>query len=272
MAKGVKTMLSQPRKQLQSAWRRTWLTLGEFPTHIKSKTLFLRYSNLADKSSTKTKQHNAISRSAGSKLGSNSNQVKNKATNVRHTSGYKIIFERARHGFGILSTWFTHKSSSLLTVIHKSTPFKTTQSGVSHLLKWISGRQYEHFGATSRIPDLFHRRDRIYFALQAQKLRWNIPPPRTYHDVVEAAQKVAMIEQIIDYEFKDKMLCIEALKVSGENCPLYFSGTIHKVAPNNRLALLGDRTLSLAMCELWFQTGRETSTLLPSLCKARPVD
>ncbi|CAN9160922.1 unnamed protein product [Alternaria alternata] len=51
------------------------------------------------------------------------------------------------------------------------------------------------------------------------------------------------------------MLCIEALKLTSSAIPLYFGGKTYHVDRNNRMALLGDRILTLALCDTWFQTG-----------------
>lgn len=91
------------------------------------------------------------------------------------------------------------------------------------------------------------------------KLRMQVPRPRVYHDLLDAAARVGALEQRLGYKFQDKMICIEALKLSDSNTPLYYGGAIHHAGKNNRLALLGDRVLSLAVCEIWFQTERSTS-------------
>ena len=49
------------------------------------------------------------------------------------------------------------------------------------------------------------------------------PPPIVYHDLVDVAAKVGRVEERIGYNFKNKML--------------------------------GDRILTLALCDTWFQTG-----------------
>ena len=50
------------------------------------------------------------------------------------------------------------------------------------------------------------------------------------------------------------MIGIQALKVTGNTHSLYYDGTVYETGMNNRLALLGDRVLSLALCEIWFHT------------------
>ncbi|KAI4641551.1 hypothetical protein J4E93_007648 [Alternaria ventricosa] len=82
-----------------------------------------------------------------------------------------------------------------------------------------------------------------------------MPPPYAYHDLLDAAARVGRIEGIMGYKFKDKMICIEALKTTSATTPLYFNGVVHHIDKNNRLALLGDRVLSLALCDVWFKTG-----------------
>ncbi|KAF2867062.1 ribonuclease III domain-containing protein, partial [Massariosphaeria phaeospora] len=73
-----------------------------------------------------------------------------------------------------------------------------------------------------------------------------------------AAAKVSQTEAAIGYTFNNKMLCVEALKMSGSATPLYCNGSVWPVANNNRLALLGDRALGMVICEIWFMTGNST--------------
>jgi len=80
-------------------------------------------------------------------------------------------------------------------------------------------------------------------------------PPLYHHDLLDAASRVGQIELSFGYVFRNKMLCIEALKSSGAYSPLYFQGHILPIANNNRLALIGDRALSMTVCEIWWATG-----------------
>ena len=129
------------------------------------------------------------------------------------------------------------------------------RSRISHFENWLKGNHQQHFGPTCRITELFQRRDQIYFSLAAGTLRWHLAPPRNHHEVFDVARKVNEIEKQIGYSFKNKLLCVEALKCSGRDHPIYFNGTVHPVPENNRLALLGDRALSMALCEIWFHAG-----------------
>jgi len=108
------------------------------------------------------------------------------------------------------------------------------------------------------MPELFERRDRIYFGLEAQKLQWYAPAPIPHHDLLDATARVGRVEERIGYTFKHKMYCIEALKLTPSTTPLYFKGVIINADKNNRLALLGDRILGLALSEIWFYTGNTT--------------
>jgi hypothetical protein len=143
------------------------------------------------------------------------------------------------------------------------------QSRLKEVLGLTQPREHQHFGPRARIPDLFQRRDQIYFALEAQQLQWFARPPPVYHDLLHAAAKVGHIEERIGYVFKDTMTCIEALKVTPTTTPLYYKGVIHKPNRNNRLALLGDRVLGLALCEIWFYTGNTTGSLYTYPCNLR---
>jgi hypothetical protein len=131
--------------------------------------------------------------------------------------------------------------------------------GVHNLFSKNRSAQREHVGPKGRTSDLFQRKDKVYLALEAQRLQWHMPPPVICHDLLDAAARVGRIEECMRYTFRDKMLCIEALKVTSSVIPLYFKGMLHQVDKNNRMALLGDRVLGLALCEIWFQTGNTTS-------------
>ncbi|KAF1830619.1 hypothetical protein BDW02DRAFT_93625 [Decorospora gaudefroyi] len=164
----------------------------------------------------------------------------------RHQSTSKV--------FGLPSP-ITRQTTRMLKTGSKSKDKHRGQSLAEQLLRWLQGEQRQHFGPKARIPDLFQRRDQVYLALESQQLQWYTLPPVLHHDLLHAAAKVGHIEERIGYIFKDKMTCIEALKVTSPIWPLYFKGVTHKIDKNNRLALLGDRVLSLALCDIWFHTG-----------------
>jgi dsRNA-specific ribonuclease len=129
------------------------------------------------------------------------------------------------------------------------------RSHLSHFGNWLQGYEREHFGPTSRIQDLFQRRDHVYFGLANQQLQWYQTKPSQSHDIFKIAANVFHIEETIGYTFKNRLHCVEALKMSGRNYSIYFNGTIHTVLENKRLALLGDRALSMALCEIWYNAG-----------------
>jgi hypothetical protein len=118
--------------------------------------------------------------------------------------------------------------------------------------------QREHYGPKARIPDLFRRNDQIFLVLEAQRLQRHVPPPVFYHDLLDAAARVGRIEESMGYTFNDKMLCIQALKITSSVIPLYSKGVVHQVDRNHRIALLGDRVLGLALCDIWFMSGNTT--------------
>jgi hypothetical protein len=130
---------------------------------------------------------------------------------------------------------------------------------LERFLLWLRGQQLQHYGPKAHIPQLFQRWDMPFFALENGTLRIRTSPPMFHHNLLDAAARVGALEGRIGYTFKDKMLCIQALKVTGAYSPLYFDGVVHEVDRNNRLALLGDRLLSLVVCEIWYQTEHSTS-------------
>ncbi|KAI8936254.1 hypothetical protein NX059_006676 [Plenodomus lindquistii] len=130
---------------------------------------------------------------------------------------------------------------------------------IGELLYPPKSHERQHFGAKCRIPGLFERKDQIYLDLETTRLKWLPPPPAIYHDLIDAAARVGHIEVHTGYTFKDRLLCIEALKITAKHWPLYYKGALVELGRNNRLALLGDRALSLACCDMWFRSGNSTA-------------
>jgi hypothetical protein len=135
----------------------------------------------------------------------------------------------------------------------------STRTHSERFISWLQNRPNQHHGPKTHIPELFQRRDLPYLAMQSGKLRVRAQPPVHHHNLLDAAAEVGALEVRLGYTFKNRMTCIEALKNTGPSFPLYFDGTVHNLQKNNRLALLGDRVLSLAVCEIWFQTDHSTS-------------
>ncbi|KAI1545950.1 Rnc dsRNA-specific ribonuclease [Pyrenophora tritici-repentis] len=136
--------------------------------------------------------------------------------------------------------------------LRKTIPY---QHRVNDYFWGTRGALRQHFGPKARIPELFERRDRVYFTLENQKLKWYAPAPFPHHELLDAAARVGRVEESIGYTFKYKLYCIEALKQTNSTTPLYFQGVVINTDCNRRLALLGDRALDLALSEIWFYTG-----------------
>jgi ribonuclease-3 len=65
--------------------------------------------------------------------------------------------------------------------------------------------------------------------------------------------KIAKIEQIIDYTFKDKLLCAEALQMDGGKQYLSVGGMQHNVLKNKNLEAVGDAIIDAVLCKLWYE-------------------
>lgn len=78
------------------------------------------------------------------------------------------------------------------------------------------------------------------------------------HDLLFAVGELAYLEQRTGCTFKDKLLGISALKISA--APVIFKTMDVPLEVWRRLALLGDRVLYLALCEVWFESGRSRCT------------
>ncbi|KAF2739333.1 hypothetical protein EJ04DRAFT_357584 [Polyplosphaeria fusca] len=104
---------------------------------------------------------------------------------------------------------------------------------------------------------LFDRFDMFYHDLFYRRLQWTYsPPPPVFHDLLDVMTKVYRAELILDYKFKNRGLCIEALKMSNPSIPLHFHGNLYYYPHNNRLALVGDKVLYMALVDHWYDTKR----------------
>ncbi|KAK5102632.1 hypothetical protein LTS08_003432 [Lithohypha guttulata] len=68
------------------------------------------------------------------------------------------------------------------------------------------------------------------------------------------AQKVAKCEAMLNITFSNKLLCLEALQMSGNMLP--WNEQFLKVNKNDRLAVLGDTVLKSYLCKKWYHSGR----------------
>ncbi|KAL5403926.1 hypothetical protein PMIN06_011606 [Paraphaeosphaeria minitans] len=134
---------------------------------------------------------------------------------------------------------------------------------LSQIFRNISPSQRDSFhGRTEhlhRVSKFFTRRDHLFFHMSPDPLKIYRPPPMIHQDLFDAATRVVRVENIIGYRFENKKLCIEALKGSLVDIPLYWQGIVTPIAGNRRLALLGDRVLALGMTALWWDAKLPTS-------------
>lgn len=124
-----------------------------------------------------------------------------------------------------------------------------------------SQRSWVHFGPKHRISGFFERKDQLLLALEAKtgaSKAQNRPIPAVHQDLLEAVANVGQIESRIGYKFKNKLTAVEALMRTPQ--PIYYKGLLERKDRNNRLALLGDRLLSLVLCEVWYGSGRSSGT------------
>jgi hypothetical protein len=137
-----------------------------------------------------------------------------------------------------------------------------TVTNVWSLMLQLAGKKPQHFGPRSRAPDLWPRQDLMYFPVR--DLRTDpvgTSPSALRNTLTDAFARVGALEERIGYQFNDRMICVQALKVAAGN-PLFFNGIEYPVIRNNRLALLGDRVMNLACCDMWYKSGRSTCEIL----------
>lgn len=78
--------------------------------------------------------------------------------------------------------------------------------------------------------------------------------------------KITQCEQLLHYQFKNKLFCLEALQTSGN--PMYWGKQSQVIRKNENLAVLGDVTMKAHLCKKWYETGRAKGRLLMRLADA----
>jgi dsRNA-specific ribonuclease len=66
-------------------------------------------------------------------------------------------------------------------------------------------------------------------------------------------QKIATIEQIIGYNFVDKLICLESLQMDEDLISVPLGGTHHRVRKNKNLEAMGDAIIDAVLCRKWYQ-------------------
>ena len=67
-------------------------------------------------------------------------------------------------------------------------------------------------------------------------------------------KKITQCEQLLRYDFKNKLFCLEALQTSGN--PLIWENGYRIIRKNENLAVLGDVVMKAHLCKRWYSTGR----------------
>jgi hypothetical protein len=125
-----------------------------------------------------------------------------------------------------------------------------TVTNVWSLKLQLAGKNRQHFGPRSRAPDLWPRQDLIHFSIKEMEILSSMPKGT----LINMVTNVGILEERIGYRFKDKMVAVQALKCSPVKMRL--SGKGVPIIENSHLALLGDRVLTAACCDIWYHSGR----------------
>ena len=62
--------------------------------------------------------------------------------------------------------------------------------------------------------------------------------------------KITTCERILQYQFREKLLCLKALNAGGS--PIDYNGNTHQLAKNDVMAVLGDATMEALLCRRWW--------------------
>jgi hypothetical protein len=116
-----------------------------------------------------------------------------------------------------------------------------TVTNVWSLMLQLAGKNRQHFGPRSRAPDLWPRQDLIHFSIKEMDVLSSTPKGT----LINVLTDVGVLEERIGYRFRDKMLAVQALKISLEKIRL--NGADVPIIKNSRLALVGD---------IWYHSGR----------------
>jgi hypothetical protein len=125
-----------------------------------------------------------------------------------------------------------------------------TVTNVWSLMLQLAGKPRQHFGPRSRAPDLWPRQDLVHFSVKEM----DVLPSAPTGTLINMLTNVGVLEERIGYRFEDKMVAVQALRISMEKMCL--NGVGVPIIKNSRLALMGDRILTAACCDIWYHSGR----------------
>lgn len=77
--------------------------------------------------------------------------------------------------------------------------------------------------------------------------------------------KITHCEQLLEYEFNNKLLCLEALQTSGN--PIYWDKQLQVIRKSENLAVLGEVLMKAHLCKRWYSSGRARGKVLDPPCR-----
>lgn len=94
-----------------------------------------------------------------------------------------------------------------------------------------------------------------HFQTTAQR-RYNTPTINIDH-------KIAGVEKVFDYYFKDKIICAESVQMAAPEALLSIKGHEYSIAHNKRLELVGDKIMDLVLSQRWYQVRNQNGQTSP---------
>ncbi|EUC42797.1 hypothetical protein COCMIDRAFT_39208 [Bipolaris oryzae ATCC 44560] len=76
-------------------------------------------------------------------------------------------------------------------------------------------------------------------------------------------RKIAGVEKVFDYYFKNKMICAESVQMAAPEVLLRIKGREYSIVHNRRLELVGDKIMGLVLSQKWYQVRNQNGQTTP---------
>ncbi|KAJ6200635.1 ribonuclease III domain-containing protein [Bipolaris maydis] len=89
-------------------------------------------------------------------------------------------------------------------------------------------------------------------------------PQRSYNTpTINIDRKIAGVEKVFDYCFKNKIICAESVQMAAPEALLSIRGREYSIVHNRRLELVGDKIMGLVLSQRWYQVRNQNGHASP---------
>ncbi|XP_014562645.1 hypothetical protein COCVIDRAFT_32697 [Bipolaris victoriae FI3] len=120
---------------------------------------------------------------------------------------------------------------------------------------WLVLTRFTAFKVTATSPKLRCAFPCAHFQTTVQR-KYNTP-------TINIDRKIAGVEKVFDYYFKNKIICAESVQMAAPEALLIIKGHEYSIVHNRRLELVGDKIMDLVLSQRWYQVRNQNGQTSP---------